>query len=204
MSQTTKVTSYKTPISRDARIGIIGAGPAGISMAHFLRKEGYSNITLLESSSHIAGKSSTFTHENRNYDVGALMIGHNYTNIRSLAEEFNCPMEKFNGSSLDFDSNKFITENVDQIGILTKPFLENMTHYLEERKAFEDISLPGHGDLSENMLYAPITQYLKDRKMEYLLDAWNLAYTSAGYGYVQDDIPAAYFLKFIQNSENTI
>ncbi|CAG8438120.1 11242_t:CDS:2 [Acaulospora colombiana] len=204
MSHTTNVTSSSSPIPKNSRIGIIGAGPAGISTAHFLRKEGYSNITLLESSSHIAGKSSTFIHENRGYDVGALMIGHNYKNVKSLAEEFNCPMEKFNGSSLDFDTNKYISEDVSQIGILTNSFLKNMSHYLEERKAFQDISLPGHGDLSENALYAPITQYLKDRKMEYLQDAWSLAYTSAGYGYVQDDIPAAYFLKFIQNSENTI
>ncbi|CAG8432958.1 11019_t:CDS:2 [Diversispora eburnea] len=200
----TKVTSNQTPISRDSRIGIIGAGPAGISIAHFLRKEGYSNITLIESNSHIAGKSSTFIHQNRKYDVGALMIGNNYANIKSLADELNCPLDKFTGRALDFDSNKLITDDVNQIGIITKSFLDNMSCYLEEKKSFENVTLPGHGDLSENMLYAPISQYLKDKKMDYLKDVWNLAYTSAGYGYIQDDIPAAYFLKFILNSENTI
>ena len=35
-------------IALDARICIIGAGPAGLSHAHYLRKEGYTNVDLLE------------------------------------------------------------------------------------------------------------------------------------------------------------
>ncbi|CAG8461189.1 3686_t:CDS:2 [Cetraspora pellucida] len=201
---TIKVTSSQSPISRSSRIGIIGAGPAGVSIAHFLRKEGYSNVTLLESAPHIAGKSSTFYHDNRGYDVGALMVGNNYSLVRSIAAELDCPLEKFYCGALDIDANKLMIENVRHIGIISDSFSKNMSHYLEEKKKFEKVNLPGHGDLSESHLYAPIVQYLKDRKLEYLKDAWALAYTSAGYGYIQDDIPAAYFLKFIQNSENTI
>ncbi|CAG8507758.1 11086_t:CDS:2, partial [Dentiscutata heterogama] len=201
---TIKVTSSQSPISRSSRIGIIGAGPAGISIAHFLRKEGYSNVTLLESAPHIAGKSSTFYHNDRGYDVGALMVGHNYSLVKSIAAELDCPLEKFYCGALDIDKNNFMIENVCHIGVISDSFSKNMSHYLEEKKLFEKVTLPGHGDLSENHLYAPISQYLKDRKLEYLKDAWALAYTSAGYGYIQDDIPAAYFLKFIQNSENTI
>ncbi|CAG8730004.1 3319_t:CDS:2, partial [Racocetra persica] len=172
-----KVTSSQSPISRSSRIGIIGAGPAGISVAHFLRREGYSNVTLLESAPHIAGKSSTFYHDNRGYDVGALMVGNNYSLVKSIVAELDCPLEKFYCGALDIDANKLMIENVCHIGIISDSFTKNMSHYLEEKKFFENVTLP---------------------------DAWALAYTSAGYGYIQDDIPAAYFLKFIQNSENTI
>ncbi|CAB4374211.1 unnamed protein product [Rhizophagus irregularis] len=199
----TSISHSSQPIPKNSHIGIIGAGPAGISIAHFLRKEGYNNLTLLESSSHIAGKSATFFHENRGYDVGALMVGHNYTNVKSLASELDCPLETFTGRSLDIENNNILVNDTNKIGIYSK-LLPNISHYLEEKQSFLDISCPGHGQLSERELYAPITQFLKDRNMSYLKDAWSLAYTSAGYGYIQDDIPAAYFLKFIENSENTI
>lgn len=203
MSSFTTIPQFTQPISKTSPIGIIGAGPAGISIAYNLRKEGYKNITILESSSHIAGKSATFYHENKGYDVGALMVGHNYTNIKALASELDCPLETFCGRALDIDNNTYYVDNTDKIGIYPK-LLPNLNHYLEEKQSFLDISRPGHGQLSECELYAPITQFLKDRDMPYLKDAWSLAYTSAGYGYVEDDIPAAYFLKFIENSENTI
>jgi len=199
----TSISQLSQPIPKKSKIGIIGAGPAGISIAHFLKKEGYNNITLLESSSHIAGKSATFSHENRGYDVGALMVGNDYTYVKSLATELNCPLETFTGRALDIENNSIIFDDSDKIGIYSK-LLPNLTHYLEEKQSFLDISRPGHGQLSESELYAPITQFLKDHNMSYLKDAWSLAYTSAGYGYIQDDIPAAYFLKFIENSENTI
>ncbi|CAI2166280.1 17371_t:CDS:2 [Funneliformis geosporum] len=199
----TSVPQFTQPISKSSSIGIIGAGPAGISIAYNLRKEGYKNITILESSSHIAGKSSTFFHENKGYDVGALMVGHNYTNIKALAAELDCPLETFTGRALDIDNNTYYVDNTDKIGIYPK-LLPHLNHFLEQKQSFLDVSRPGHGQLSESELYAPITQFLKDRDMSYLMDAWSLAYTSAGYGYIQDDIPAAYFLKFIENSENTI
>nr|CAG8565796.1 15096_t:CDS:10 [Entrophospora candida] len=201
------ITKSSNPIQKSSRIGIIGAGPAGISAAHFLKKEGYTNVIILESDSHIAGKSSTCYVDGRGFDVGALMVGNNYKNIKSLAKELNCQMDKFTGRALNIDvdnnKNQIMVDDTDKICIYSH-LLPHTNHYLKERSAYEKISLPGHGNLSENNLYAPISQWLKDTKMEYLKDAWSLAYTSAGYGYIQDDIPAAYFLKFIENSENNI
>ncbi|RIA84255.1 hypothetical protein C1645_832547 [Glomus cerebriforme] len=183
----TSISHSSQPIPKNSHIGIIGAGPAGISVAHFLRKEGYKNITILESSSHIAGKSATFFHENRGYDIGALMVSHNYTNIKSLATEFNCPLETFTGRSLNIEDNSILVNDTDKIGIYSK-LLPNISHYLEEKQSFLNISRPGHGQLSERELYAPISQFLKDRNMSYLKDAWGLAYTSAGYGFLVKNI----------------
>src|SRR5205814_1778972 len=148
-------------------IGIIGAGPSGISTAHFLRKQGYKNITILESSSHIAGKSAAFFHENRPYDVGALMVGNNYTNIKSLAAELDCPLETFTGRALDIEKNSIQMADTNKICIY-RDLLSNINHYLNEKQSFLDVSRPGHGQLSERELYSPISQYLKYYKMSYL------------------------------------
>jgi len=47
------------PFSKDARLVIVGAGPAGIHMASRLRKLGYSNVTILEREHRVGGKSYT-------------------------------------------------------------------------------------------------------------------------------------------------
>jgi len=45
--------------SKDSRLVIVGAGPAGIHLAAELKKQGYSSITLLERTHRVGGKSLT-------------------------------------------------------------------------------------------------------------------------------------------------
>lgn len=49
----------RLPHCRDARIVIIGAGPAGLHMAFQLKKRGYNEITILEKESRFGGKTVT-------------------------------------------------------------------------------------------------------------------------------------------------
>ena len=44
------------PQSKNARIGIVGAGAAGVHMAYLLKKDGYTDVTILEKSRRIGGK----------------------------------------------------------------------------------------------------------------------------------------------------
>ncbi len=50
---------------RKTRIGIIGAGAAGLTAAHYLKKQGYENITLLEKEGRIGGKCDSLTYEGK-------------------------------------------------------------------------------------------------------------------------------------------
>ena len=51
----------KQPISRDKRIAIVGAGPAGLSTALFLSKNGYHNVTVFEKLGRIGGLCDSIT-----------------------------------------------------------------------------------------------------------------------------------------------
>ena len=51
---------------KNSRIIIIGAGPAGVHMSSLLAKKGYTNITILEKSNRIGGKSWTLTDKDGN------------------------------------------------------------------------------------------------------------------------------------------
>ena len=44
------------PQNKNARIGIVGAGAAGVHMAYLLKKDGYTDVTILEKSRRIGGK----------------------------------------------------------------------------------------------------------------------------------------------------
>ena len=51
--------SIPGPKSYNSRIGIVGAGSAGIHMALLLKQKGFKNIEVLESSGRTGGKSYT-------------------------------------------------------------------------------------------------------------------------------------------------
>lgn len=73
------------------RVCIIGAGPAGITMARLLRGRGY-EVTVIESSNRLGGmcKSFQFTEPGRDltrdFDIGANYITSDYREVRQLAE----------------------------------------------------------------------------------------------------------------------
>lgn len=67
--------SAVTPIeagtsSRQQSILIVGAGPAGLTAAHELIEAGFTNVTVLESTSEIGGLSRTVRHAGNRIDIG--------------------------------------------------------------------------------------------------------------------------------------
>ena len=53
-----------SPKCLNDRIGIVGAGPAGIHMAYLLKKKGFNNVVVLEKSKPIGGKSYKVNYRN--------------------------------------------------------------------------------------------------------------------------------------------
>ena len=48
------------PKCKDAKIGIVGAGPGGISMAYKMKKRGFTDVTILERTNRIGGNARNF------------------------------------------------------------------------------------------------------------------------------------------------
>ena len=69
---------------RNAKIAIIGAGPAGVGAAALLQQNGYKNLTLYERSSRAFGKVSSKKIGKSLVELGLIQvgIGHIYTNYR--------------------------------------------------------------------------------------------------------------------------
>ncbi len=83
-------------IDKKARIGIIGAGPAGLSTAWFLGKHDFRNVTVLEKLGRIGGLCKSLTIGGMSYDLGANYITWAYTETRKTARELRATtyMEK--------------------------------------------------------------------------------------------------------------
>lgn len=99
---------------KDARIAIVGAGPAGVHMAMELKKLGYTNVTLLELSDRVGGRAFTLyrdaegkpcnqtkdsdtgrkrTDECIAHDMGASRLHSGYHTVRALVKEYGLAPE---------------------------------------------------------------------------------------------------------------
>lgn len=74
------------PIDKDARIVIVGAGPAGLSMAWFLAKDGYTDVTVLEKLGQVGGLCKSLTVDGMSYDLGANYLTWAYQETLAIAK----------------------------------------------------------------------------------------------------------------------
>jgi phytoene dehydrogenase-like protein len=84
------VSSSANNVDLQRRICILGAGPGGLSLAHFLQRSGYTNIHVYEKAPTVGGKATGVWCESRQQYVGSgqYTINNAYSEIRALSEEF--------------------------------------------------------------------------------------------------------------------
>jgi hypothetical protein len=68
------------------RIGIVGAGPGGLSLAKLLTDKGFADVTVLERNPHVGGKSSTHHHEGVGHEMGTCYVADGYTTSKKWME----------------------------------------------------------------------------------------------------------------------
>ena len=73
-------------MSASARIAVIGAGIAGLSAAHDLRKAGLSPV-VFEAAAYVGGRIKSFRRGDFVFDVGAFIYLGSYTDALSLMKE---------------------------------------------------------------------------------------------------------------------
>ncbi len=74
-------------IDKTSRIAIVGAGPAGLSTAWFLAKEGFRNVTVLEKLGRVGGLCKSLTVDGMSYDLGANYLTWEYQETLAIARE---------------------------------------------------------------------------------------------------------------------
>jgi protoporphyrinogen oxidase len=148
------------------RIGILGAGIAGLSAAYFLRRD-FDNIQIHEASNMVGGLARSFKWHGFDCDLAPHRL---YTNDEELLKEMTAlvPMEKMRRKSRIFLQGRWIQDPVNAVEMMLKfmPFrsLEILWTYTFRKKYpddnFENMVLGKFGSGLNKMFFKPYSEKL--------------------------------------------
>ena len=177
------------------RIGIIGAGPSGLTAADTLRRKGYTNITLLERNDQAGGKCSSVQHEGRSYELGAGVISENNLTVHDIAKRYGVEVKPLVfGENLFLDAETGIPHPHMTLRQKFAFITQLVFRYRKLVKRFQHVTEPGL-TLVDSELCMPFGEWAKKYRVEEVAREFANYFTGFGYGYF-DRVPAAYVVKF--------
>ncbi|KAK9170077.1 hypothetical protein Syun_002217 [Stephania yunnanensis] len=178
------------------RIGIVGAGPSGLSAAYALVKLGYTNVTVLEKYHTVGGMCESVEVEGRTYDLGGQVLAANSAPfIFHLAKEVGAELEEMDSHKLaliDSSTGKYQDLKVadDYVSVMS------LTLKLQDEvKNSNKYGMYGMSELASD----PAPVFLQRNGLKGVPKSVAYGYTASGYGFVQD-MPYAYIHEFIRTS----
>jgi predicted NAD/FAD-binding protein len=178
---------------RTARIGVIGAGASGLSLAHHLQRAGYDHVTVLEREPRVGGKCSSVRVGEHVYEMGAVFGCSDYRATRAIMRSVGVePAAMEGGHCYDphgHPMNLFTTRQYPRIlrQLATYAWLSQV-HYRR-------VNSPGLAGVDPD-LHAPFAQFCRSHGLSAMEALVGPPFTGFGYGYVSE-VPAAYVLKFL-------
>ncbi|KAL5832110.1 hypothetical protein ACOSQ4_017464 [Xanthoceras sorbifolium] len=178
------------------RIGIVGAGPSGLSAAYALTKLGYRNVTVLEKFHTVSGMCESVEIEGKMYDLGGQVLAANSAPvIFDLAKETGSELEEMDAHKLalidastgEYQDNKVADDYVSVI---------SLTLELQDKaKDSGRIGVHAVSDIASDLT----PTYLESHGLKSVPKSVAYGYTASGYGFVQD-MPYAYIHEFTRTS----
>jgi glycine/D-amino acid oxidase-like deaminating enzyme len=184
----TAVTSRSGP----RHVIVIGAGPGGLSAARELERAGH-RVTVLEERETVAGKCRSLEVGGLAHDLGGHICTNRYERTAQLIEELGVETERTTRYRvLDVERR---TASRQAMSFLRDPALRRY-RALRERE-FPRIAEPGLAH-SARALAAPVTDWLAEHRLQPMAASFGPGFTAAGYGYLDDALPALYFVKYAE------
>ena len=175
---------------KDARICIVGAGPAGLSAAHALKTRGYTNVVVLEVQERVGGKCRTINFNGRSFDVGANYVTAAYSEVRKLARSFGATLyTEFAATTARMSPSGEITfrtplKAITQNGSLLAFFKAALRYSLIRFHLRAVVDPPGFDRLSRHPeICVSFRDWLRANKLSALEPMFEVPITIMGYGY---------------------
>lgn len=184
------------PAARGPTVGIIGAGPGGLSLARMLTERGLRDVTVLERADRVGGKSLTITHEGLGHEVGTCYHTYGYTYVRRWMREYGMRAHRLrrhvihpcDGAPMEFGA--FVAE-----GAHGRLYAE-LARYARTWMRFFTRQELGRGRAAFDVEMAqPFGQWLRERGFGAVERFALRSMTAMGYGHL-DQTPALYGLRW--------
>ena len=172
---------------------VIGAGPSGLATARELERAGH-RVTVLEEQDAVAGKCRSVDVDGRAYDLGGHICTDRYVRIAELVTELDVQTERT--SRYRVIDAPGATASRQTMAFLRDAEAFGRYRALRERE-FPRIAEPGLAH-SARALSAPVGQWLVEHGLESMAESFGTGYTAAGYGHLDDAVPALYFVKYAE------
>jgi predicted NAD/FAD-dependent oxidoreductase len=185
-------------------IGIVGAGPAGLSAAWYLKKRGYRRITLLERENVLGGKCQTLTYRGRPYELGAVMGTCGYRNTLELMDQVGvAPVYSAKPTRERGDPTLLKRGYVARAHVVPGYFSygealrlgRQLWRYRRLTRRYEKLYAPGLCGLPKE-LHTDFSSWVERHGMDMFAKMIEPPCTGFGYGYLES-VPAAYVLKYM-------
>ncbi|WP_410771451.1 FAD-dependent oxidoreductase [Fontibacillus sp. BL9] len=180
-------------MTKDEKIGIVGAGISGVTLAHELAKKGYRHVTVMEKGDRVGGKCHSIEYKGKTYEMGALIGLPSYKLTMELMEEFDL---KDKGPLLE---RSFFNREGFKISQIPK---EQMADFAKEFKRlpalfgrYECLKAPGLENIPSD-LYKPFANWCDENGLFVLKQVFMHYFSAFGYGSI-DEVPAAYVMKLL-------
>lgn len=199
------MTQHK--ININASILIVGAGPAGLSTAFYLKRCGFKNVTVMERLGRVGGLCCSATEDYQSFDLGAVIVPPTYREVRKIAREVGMRLVPVWGSTAISPPGSanggayhdLFTYLAGSVSIAAKirffrRCLGYIRHWLRHRRLIDRPGWRGVADYPE--LCISFSEWLRRRNLEDLTRLFEIPLTAFGYGNL-DEIAAPYVLRYI-------
>ncbi|XP_061367274.1 uncharacterized protein LOC133310373 [Gastrolobium bilobum] len=179
----------------NTRIGIVGAGPSGISAAYALARLGYNNITVLEKHHSVGGMCESVEIEGKVYDLGGQVLAASSAPvIFQLAKETSSPLEEMDSHKLAVINSSGQYHDIK----VADDYVSVMSLTLGIQEKVKNSGRFGVHAVSE--VASDLTlDYLEHHGLKSVPKSVAYGYTASGYGFIQD-MPYAYIHEFTRTS----
>ncbi len=193
--RTPRVAVAGCPFSEESAgrtVAVVGAGPAGLSIARELERAGHRAI-VLEALPEVGGKCESVDIDDRAYDLGGHVCTTQYANLARLAVELGVTTEDTTPHRVyDIDNGESVPQST---AFFQRESFGRYAALREEE--FPRIAEAGLAH-SARSLAQPVSQWLAEHSLESMAESLSTGYTAAGYGYLAGDLPALYFVKYAE------
>ncbi|MFJ9903380.1 flavin monoamine oxidase family protein [Streptomyces sp. NPDC101152] len=178
--------------ARHRSVVVVGAGPSGLATARELERAGH-RVTVLEEQDTVAGKCRSVDIDGHAYDLGGHICTPVYERTAALLDELDVETERTSRYRvLDTEGGEAARQTMSFLGDGA------LRRYLALReREFPHIAEPGLAH-SARALAAPVAEWLAEHRLHSMAESFGTGYTAAGYGHLDDDLPALYFVKYAE------